>query len=62
MTAAPGFNSADHAVLLGLDGLSVRALEKAMAEGNAPRLRALRARGAFTDDARCTQPSLSLPN
>ena len=59
---AASFGSADHAVLLGLDGLSVDALHAALAAGHAPRLARLRARGAFTDDARCTQPSFSLPN
>ena len=57
-----GFGSAQHAVLIGLDGLSVAALHAAIDAGDAPRLKALRARGAFTDDARVTQPSLSLPN
>lgn len=57
-----GFASARHAVLIGLDGLSVRALHRAINAGLAPNLKALRERGAYTDDARCTMPSISLPN
>jgi len=55
-----GFASARHAVLIGLDGLSVRALHRAINAGLAPNLKALRERGAYTDDARCTMPSISL--
>lgn len=57
-----GFGAAEHAVILGIDGLAVRTLHHAIATGHAPHLAALRASGAFTDDARCTQPSSSLPN
>ena len=57
-----GFGSSSHAVLIGLDGLSIAALNRALNSGNAPHLAKLRARGAFTEDARVTQPSLSLPN
>ena len=57
-----GFGAADHAVLIGLDGLSISSLHTAIASGHAPRLKALRSRGVFTDDARVTQPSMSLPN
>lgn len=58
----PGFGLADHAVLVGVDGLSVRALHHALSSGMAPTIAHLRRTSAFTDDARCVQPSLSLPN
>ena len=62
MASSAGFGSASHAIILGLDGLQVGTLHSALASDNAPTLKALRERGAFTDDARCTQPSTSLPN
>ena len=60
--SSPGFGLAQHAVLIGLDGLPPAVLREAIEAGEAPVLRGLRERGAFTDDARCTQPSESLPN
>ena len=58
----PGFGVAEHAVLFGIDGLSIRALHAAIDSGAAPALKALRNRGIFTDDARSMMPSDSLPN
>ena len=57
-----GFGTADRAIIVGIDGLSVRSLHHAMAIGMAPTLQRLREHSAFTDDARCVQPSVSLPN
>ena len=62
MSAAAAFGASQHAVLLGIDGLSIRALHEALDAGNAPNLKTLREGGIFTDDARSCQPTLSLPN
>lgn len=56
------FGSAQHAVLLGIDGLAIQHLHDAIDGGYAPNMKALRSRGAFSDDARCNMPSMSLPN
>lgn len=57
-----GFGSSEHAVIIGLDGLSLGSLHTALGSGHAPHLKSLRDRGAVTDDARSNFPSLSLPN
>ena len=62
MTTSAAFGASQHAVIIGIDGLSIRALHEALDAGLAPSLKALRSAGAVTDDARCTQPSISLPN
>lgn len=53
---------AQHAIIIGIDGLAVSSLHAALRQGYAPTLAALRRRGAYTDDARVTQPSSSLVN
>ena len=59
--AAPdGFGAAEHVLLIGIDGITPRALNDAIARGDAPSLAALRSRGAWSDEVRVTQPSSSL--
>ncbi|KAF0698637.1 Aste57867_10731 [Aphanomyces stellatus] len=57
-----GFGSAKHVVLLGLDGLDVRCLHQALANGSAPHLSHMRNHGVYTDKARNNRPAVSLPN
>jgi len=58
----PGFGVAQHAVLIGIDGIPPWVLNNAISSGSAPALAALRRRGAWSDDVRATQPSSSLSN
>ncbi|ETW00226.1 hypothetical protein H310_07617 [Aphanomyces invadans] len=57
-----GFGSAQHVVLFGLDGLDVRCLHQALANGSAPYLEYMRNHGVYTDKARNNKPAVSLPN
>ncbi|RLO02969.1 hypothetical protein DYB28_003442 [Aphanomyces astaci] len=57
-----GYGSAKHVVLIGLDGLDVRCLHQALANGSAPHLEYLRNHGVYTDKARNNRPAVSLPN
>lgn len=56
----PGFGAAQHALIIGIDGVTPYTLEDSIARGVAPNLQSLRARGSRARDVRVTQPSSSL--
>lgn len=57
-----GFGMFERVVLVGIDGLQVKALHRLLANGTMPTLAQMRARGVYTDKCRSVQPSMSLPN
>ena len=59
-TMEPSFGAAQHAIIIGIDGITPYTLEDSIARGIAPNLQALRSRGSRANDVRVTQPSSSL--
>lgn len=60
MPGTPGFGVAEHAVLIGIDGIMPSTLQDAISRGTTPNLAGLKDRGAWSYDVRVTQPSSSL--
>lgn len=57
-----GFASAQHAVIIAVDGVAIESLRIAMREGKTPNYQRLRAAGVHSEQMRSVTPTNSLPN